>query len=261
MVLLAAVGFLAVLPAGKVCADFKIIGSGSTKDAGSFSAEADISFSTDTMTVVLKNTQTGVANAGQLLSRIAFTLSNVTLTPNPNATAPTSESGVEVNVESSSSTTNLGFQSFAGSGNDWILSPHSSTTSNVNVFGHSQPGFMIIGPPDGSGNYPGANGSLTNGTFWPYFQSQATLVFSLPGVSSSTIVSDSGALFNFGTSPHENTADGTVTFFTPPPTSSVPVPPSALLMGIGCLGIFGWAGWRRVVAGRRMREQCQGVTS
>jgi len=62
----------------------------------------------------------------------------------------------------------------------------------LNALGGGQPKYGIIGPPNGSGNYSNANGSIKGATHNPYYFGTETIpvVFSLevPGVTANTQV-------------------------------------------------------------------------
>jgi hypothetical protein len=68
---------------------------------------------------------------------------------------------------------------------------------------------LIIGPPDGSGNYSNANASIAgNGPHNPFVDQTAAFVLSISGINSDTIVT--GATFSFGTTPGDNVPGGGV---------------------------------------------------
>src|SRR5262249_44489708 len=138
----------------------------------------------------------------------------------------TSVSGTLVNVNSTSSTTDLGSQTFSGSslGAVWTL---TSLAGDVTALGGGQPDYMIIGPADSSGLYPNANSSVLN--FNAHFQKSATFVLSAPGVSGSSVISD--VKFSFGTGP-DSFAPGSL---VPAPSGLVLAPTALPVLGLGYL--------------------------
>jgi hypothetical protein len=98
---------------------------------------------------------------------------------------------------------------------------------------------MIIGPPDGSGNYSNGNASVVDGHFSPYINGTGTFVISDSAITATTVICPTCVTFDFGTGPD-----------TFQPGREVPVPAALPLFvtGIGGLGLLGWRRKRKAQA-------------
>jgi hypothetical protein len=104
---------------------------------------------------------------------------------------------------------------------------------------------LIIGPPDGSGNYSNANSSITMPPHNPYINGTGTFVILDSAITADTTIT--AATFSFGTMLNEHTLPGSVCTPGTPNCGSGPplVPePSALALVGSALVIFGFV-WRR----------------
>jgi len=243
---LAALSLLVFVPAG-IRADFVFQtgsppGTSVSTSDGPVLGEADFTLGNGTITVVLKNLQTGMTSQGQALSSISFQL-------NPGSISSLSSVAGEVvsvasstgNVTSSGSISvkqgpntivyQLGSQTYSGStlsDSHWAV---TSSPSGLTALSGMKPNHMILGPASGSGTYPGVTGGFDN--FDPYFQGPVTFVLNTSGVTANTTISN--VVFNFGTGANEHTATGTP--IVPPLIVGVPAPPSAFLLGLGGIGL------------------------
>jgi hypothetical protein len=137
--------------------------------------------------------------------------------------------------------TNGTFTTAANVAPGWALNGNGNTIALDDLAaGGSAPTNTIIGPADsGTGMYSSANSSIvgTNAsgyhdTHSPFMYGTASVpvewILSVPGATLDTRVQS--VTFSFGTAPGDNHV--------------VPIPPSALLLGSGLLGL-GFLGWRR----------------
>lgn len=192
------------------------------------------------LTVVLNDTQANPRSAGDLLSGIEIALSG-------SLGAPTlqSQSGQLITVKSTSGP----YTTSAGPPNHWGVGTSAGslvleTAGSFAVGG--KPINMVIGPPNGSGNYSNANSSIDDGHFSPYINGTGTFVILDSAITPSTTIT--GVKFNFGTKPDTlltgvRCASGSANCGTIP---SVPEPSALALVG-GALVLFGLM-WRRRAA-------------
>jgi len=190
-------------------------------------ASAQIDIGAGTITVTLINLQTGIFNAGQVLSDIFFTLSNGPTTALNTTTTP---AGSLVNIGPTGVKT-ASADALIG----WGL---TSTGSTIHIDSlTSGPSQTIIGGVSGS-----PNASLL-GNHNPFLNNQGVFTFAVAGVTANTTVT--AAQFSFGTDAGNNVC-GIIGAGTSCTTSSVPEPISLSLVGGGllALGLFR----KRVVA-------------
>jgi hypothetical protein len=165
-------------------------------------AEADFTVSAGEVNIVLKNLEANPISVIQLISDLSFTLSGGQ-TSGTMAMTTSGSSGQEITVNGDGSST-LGSTVPTG----WSL-----TGLHLNVLGTpTGPSHLIIGPPDGSGNYSNAKGSIAgNGPHNPFLNGSASFTIDIPGLTADETVT--GAVFSFGTTDGVNLTPG------------VPVPP------------------------------------
>jgi hypothetical protein len=211
---------LAATTAHATTYDFTVTG-GCSEACG---ATALITPGVGTLTVVLTDTQADPRSAGDLLSAIE-------IAPSGSLGTPTlfSQNGTLITV-----TSNTGpYTTSAGPPTHWGVGTNSSqivleTAGSFAVGG--APINMIIGPPDGSGNYSNGNSSITNGHFSPFIDDTGTFVIHDSAITSSTTIS--GVTFGFGTGP-DTFLVGTLVPDPPP----VPEPMSRTLLGTALAGL------------------------
>ena len=165
------------------------------------SASASFVTGTDSLTITLTNLEANQKSAGQLLSDLFFTLNNVT------SGGTLSSSNANTIFVASDGSTSPGPQNTS---TGWVFSVSGGVFHLDGLNGADNvPAYLIIGPPDGSGNYSNANSSIAgNGPHNPFVDQTAAFVLSISGINSDTIVT--GATFSFGTTPGDNVPGGGV---------------------------------------------------
>jgi hypothetical protein len=98
----------------------------------------------------------------------------------------------------------------------------------------------LIGDPNSSGNYSNANSSITNGAHHRFLAGTITIVLTVAGVTSNSLVS--AMQFEFGTA--SGTDIGGQGGGPPAPPGSLPEPSTFAIAGLGALGFIGY-GFRR----------------
>jgi hypothetical protein len=195
--ILAVVGCASLLAAGVHAGSITYVTPGSATQGGQpVDAEADFTVSAGEVSILLKNLEANPTSVIQLISDLSFTLSG-SQTSGTMATTTSGSSGQEITVNGGGSST-LGSTVPTG----WSL---SLTGFHLNVLGTpTGPSHLIIGPPDGSGNYSNANGSIAgNGPHNPFLNGSASFTIDIPGLTASETVTS--ATFSFGTTDGNNT--------------------------------------------------------
>jgi len=201
---------------------------GSSTPGGAVDAEAVFTTSAGALTITLTDLQANPTNVGQLLSDLSFTASG---TDALNGASLASSQGQEIAVNKGGT-----FSTGATVPTGWIPTL-SGNSGNLDVLGGggAGPEHLIIGPPDHSGLYSNANGSIAgNGAHDPFLNQSATFTITGPNITADTSIT--GASFSFGTT--EGAAGYTVT------GSAVPEPGSLVLALIGA-GVVGSIGFQR----------------
>ena len=208
--------------------------SGSATGGRSVSAEADFSLSNGVLTLVLKNSQSGMVDAGQLLTDIFFVLDGV---DSANLTAVT---GTQIHLDGKTGDVDP-------LNNNWILQTGVEPFENafhLDMLNH-QPNLGILGPS------PNPNSSLKNGPHNPLYDQQAVFTIKSPEISENTNIS--GVVFSFGTTACSENSSNCIAAIPQthpgPQTDPVPEPVALFSAGSGLLVVAGFA--------RRFRRQRQ----
>ena len=192
------------------------------------SALANFSLSGDTLTITLTNTLSGVADAGQLLTDVFFTLS-------PTGTPSLfSETGDLIRVSKTGAITDLGSSALG-----WGFGPASiNSVSGFELCAVCQGGPTASATPSEGilGPSPDGNGSINGNKAHNPFVNQ-TGTFTLTNVPEGARVGN--VIFSFSTAAGDNVSGS--------PVSPVPEPASLFLLGTGLLALG--AGVNRRVRG------------
>jgi hypothetical protein len=163
--------------------------------------DASVTFATapGTITVTLTNLEANPRDVGQDLSDLFFTVGNGNVNTASYAPGPV-DSAQLVSIDGAGIPT-LGSTLDTASDIGWVLSIVSGTELHMDVLsgpGHAGPAQTIIGPPNGSGVYSNANGSIAgNKPHNPFINQTASWVIDAPNVSAGTTITS--ATFSFGT--------------------------------------------------------------
>jgi hypothetical protein len=203
-------------------------------------ASATFTTGAGTITVTLNNLEANPRDVGQDLSDLFFTVANGNVNSASYAPGPV-DSAQEVSIDSAGTPTLGGTLDTAGS-IGWVLSAVNGTELHLDVLsgpGHAGPAHTIIGPPNSSGVYSNANGSIAgNKAHNPFINQTATWVIDAPNVSASTTIAS--VKFSFGTVPGIKVAG-----------TAVPEPSFYGVLALGLAGLLiGVWRQRRTVASR-----------
>ena len=205
----------AVSCASVAYADFFTFSTPAGATAGGQPVNATAIFNTlsGVVLVTITNNQANPTSIIQAVSDLFFDLSNVT-----SGTLATSQ-GLERTIAADGTFTDDGLVSTG-----WALS-NSGSTFHLNVLGTAiGPAHLIIGPPDNSGLYSNANGSIAgNKPHNPFLGGVATFSIFDPAISPDTQVSN--VVFSFGTEAGTNVPS------TPDSGATV------TLLGLGLMGL------------------------
>lgn len=206
--------------------------AGSLSGGDPVSAMADFSFSGSQLTLTLSNTQTGIKDAGQLVTDVFFTLSE------PGTPTLSSEMGNLVMVTEDEKTKVQTVSNLGPSTLGWAFGAVTlGSTSGLELCVICQGGLTttvtpaqgILGPASADGLYDNAKGSIAenpkNPSHNPFVNDMATFV--LTGIPVGAVVD--GVTFSFSTTAGDNIAGV--------PGSVVPEPATVFLMGTALLAL------------------------
>jgi hypothetical protein len=176
--------------------------------------EADFTFGTNTLTLVLKDTVVDPNDVAFNLSGFMFTLAGST------GGVMTSSSGATRTIAGDGT-----FTDGAAVATGWLFS-NSSGTITLNDLGGAGPAHTIVGAPGAGGKYTGNSSILGNGPHNPFLVGSVTYNFTFTG----GVNADS-------TPTNINWQFGTTPGFSGGGTSTVPEPVSLSLVGGGLLAL------------------------
>jgi hypothetical protein len=193
---------------------------GATVTDGAVSAQADFTTSAGLLSINLTNLLANIHSVGQGLSDLSWTF-NSTLV----GTSLDSSLGNVVTVADDGTATNLGPDETG-----WGLDATGLRICLLNGCGVG-PAMVILGPPDGSGNYSNANASIAgNGPHNPFLNGTVAFQILVPGLTAESTVTS--ATFSFGTTEGSNVAGVPGGGSTP---AEIPEPGTWLLLSGGSL--------------------------
>jgi hypothetical protein len=202
--------------------------SGNLSGGDPFSAEAQLTFGTNTIQITLTNLITDQNDAGQNLNGISFNVPGTFGTLGVTSFSSTDRSGILVNTPG-------GWTDVADSTNHWFFT-QSANVFDLTTIGNPAARYTIIGGPKTSKNeYTNANSSIEAGIVHePFLAVSATWLLSAPGITAADEAAITGVSFSFGTQTNEG---GAQTGIRQDP--AVPEPFSLGLVGSGLLLIGG----------------------
>jgi hypothetical protein len=218
---------LAVLPAGQASLITFTTPAGSTAGGQPVSATATFTTSAGSLVITLTNLLADPTSVAQNLSDLAFNLS----TGQTSGTLSSSSPFALRTIDGSGGT----YADVAGSITHWALESNT-TNGGLSTAGlrlcdlcvGGQPINTIVGPPNGSDLYLSANGSIAgSGPHNPFIGQSATFTLAIPGITSTTTVTN--AIFSFGTTEGSNVPGR--------PPQVVPEPATAALLGGGLIAL------------------------
>jgi hypothetical protein len=216
--------------------------SGNSSAGDPIHASAQFTFNNLTLTLVLTNLLPNPGTVAQNITDFSFQLTNSlgqNITPDCNATAGATDCLTGANAPSTVSVAAGGGKTVSNVAVDpkWAFTLVSGVYLLNGLGGANNPAYSIIGPPDGSGNYSAAGGSIAgNGAHNPFINQTATWTFTIPNLVTSGPITISHVVFSFNTT-------GGDTFSCDDSGcggggQAVPEPVTLLLTGSGLIGMY-----------------------
>jgi hypothetical protein len=195
-------------------------------------ASAQFSFNNLTLTLVLTNLFPNPGSVGQNITDFSFQLNIVPTCTTNCLDSATAAQTVTVASQTSKTVSNVAVDP------KWAVSLSSSTFLLDGLAGANNPAYSIIGPPDGSGNYSAAGGSIAgNGPHNPFIYQTATWIFHIPNLTPGPITV-SHVIFSFGTAGGDTFSCDDSGCGGGGGGQAVPEPVTLLLTGTGLIGLY-----------------------
>jgi hypothetical protein len=215
--------------------------SGNSTNGDPIHASAQFTFNNLTLTLVLTNLLPNPGGVAQNITDFSFQLLNSqgqNIAPGCNATAGATDCLTGATAAQTVTVASGGGKTVSNVAVDpkWGFTLTSGVYLLDGLGGANTPAFSIIGPPDGSGNYSAAGGSIAgNGPHNPFIYQTATWTFNIPGLSPGPITVGH-VVFSFNTTAGDtfscdNSGCGGG-------GQGVPEPVSVLLTGTGLIGMY-----------------------
>jgi PEP-CTERM motif len=231
-----ALGCLLLAAAGVASATTTFIAQGTSSGGNTVYAQAEFTFSNNTLALTLTNLLVNPTSVAQNISDFEFTIaafSGVTSTLTPyNGTATNTEAPQLVTINGTGTN-----QFVIGGAADpgWAFAYSAGNFSLNGLAGSANgPAYTIVGGPGSGPAYSNANSSLTSAPHNPMIYQTATWVFALPGANAVSNYAITNVNFSFGTTAGNDYSCTTQGCYSPEPGSW-------MLLGTGLAGLIFFA--------------------